>query len=125
MLVGDVTSEFGNVIPEESGSGDRLHIEKTLEDARRVADMPELAMSADDRTLLYASIAENTAVLIATLSDGSDPSALQPPPGASAYARELARRGVSLSVLLRAYRIGQARFTGMCLDVANDSAHGG
>ena len=43
VLVGDVTSEFGNVIPEEFGSGDRLHIEKTMEDARRVADMPEFA----------------------------------------------------------------------------------
>ena len=87
--------------------------------AATVADVPDLAVTAHDRTLLYASIAENTAVLIATLSDGSDPSVLQPPPGAGAYARELARRGVSLSVLLRAYRIGQAKFTGMCLDVAN------
>jgi hypothetical protein len=124
-----MTSIFVDWSPEDDGAGRQIadlvlpHREKFIADLfdTTVADMPDLATSADDRTLLYASIAENTAVLIATLADGSDPSALQPPPGASAYARELARRGVSLSVLLRAYRIGQAKFTAMCLDVANDS----
>ena len=127
-----MTSIFVDWSPENDDAAARQiadlvlpHREKFISDlfATTVADMPDLATSADDRTLLYASIAENTAVLLATLSDGSDPSAVQPPPGASAYARELARRGVSLSVLLRAYRIGQAKFTGMCLDVANNSAH--
>jgi hypothetical protein len=126
-----MTSIFVDWSPENDDAAARQiadlvlpHRERFISDlfATTVADMPDLATSADDRTLLYASIAENTAVLIATLSEGSDPSALQPPPGASAYARELARRGVSLSVLLRAYRIGQAKFTAMCLDVANDSA---
>jgi hypothetical protein len=125
-----MTSIFVDWSPENDDAAGRQiadlvlpHREKFISDLfdTTVADMPDLATSADDRTLLYASIAENTAVLIATLADGSDPSALRPPPGASAYARELARRGVSLSVLLRAYRIGQAKFTAMCLDVANDS----
>ncbi|MFZ2527075.1 MAG: helix-turn-helix domain-containing protein [Rhodococcus sp. (in: high G+C Gram-positive bacteria)] len=56
------------------------------------------------------------------LAEGADPSATEPPSGALVFARELARRGISLAQLLRAYRIGQARFTSMCLDAADDDA---
>lgn len=84
-----------------------------------VAGIPELATERDARQALHASIAENTAVLIGALANGLDPSKSAPPPGAIDYARELARNGVSLASLLRAYRIGQAKFTALCLDTAN------
>ncbi|MBH0122935.1 PucR family transcriptional regulator [Rhodococcus sp. NPDC003382] len=86
------------------------------------AEIPEIASTERDRALLLASIAENTTVLMTALLEGTDPSAVDPPPEALALARELARRGGSLAHLLRAYRIGQARFTSMCMDVADDAA---
>lgn len=81
--------------------------------------IPEIARTESDRMLMRGSIAENTAMLMNALADGADPSATEPPPGALVFARELARRGTSLAQLLRAYRIGQARFTSMCLDAAD------
>ncbi|MEZ5152536.1 PucR family transcriptional regulator [Rhodococcus zopfii] len=87
--------------------------------AATVKGMPELAKDDTERTLLYASIAENTVVLINALQAGTDPSTGTPPPGALAYAKELARKGVSLASLLRAYRIGQAEFTTLCLETAS------
>ncbi|WP_342661395.1 hypothetical protein Rruber_05161 (plasmid) [Rhodococcus ruber] len=89
--------------------------------AATVKGMPELAKDDAGRTLLYASIAENTVVLINALQAGTDPSTAAPPPGALAYAKELARKGVSLASLLRAYRIGQAEFTRLCLETASDT----
>lgn len=83
-------------------------------------EVPELAATDTQRTFLYASIAENVLVLMNALaSPKDDPSTVAPPPGAVALARELARRDVSLSLLLRAYRIGQAKFTALCLDLAD------
>ncbi|WP_280181586.1 PucR family transcriptional regulator [Nocardia farcinica] len=97
------------------------HREQFIADlfATTVSGLPELAHDETQRTLLYASIAENTVVLINALQDGTDPSTTAPPPGALAYAKELARKGVSLASLLRAYRIGQAQFTALCLDTAS------
>lgn len=83
-------------------------------------EVPELAATDTQRTFLYASIAENVLVLMNALaSPRDDPSTATPPPGAIALARELARRDISLSLLLRAYRIGQAKFTALCLDLAD------
>ncbi|WP_420751755.1 PucR family transcriptional regulator [Rhodococcus sp. O3] len=86
------------------------------------AEIPEIARTERDRALLLGSIAENTTVLMNALLEGADPSTVDPPAEALALARELARRGASLAHLLRAYRIGQARFTRMCLDAAGDAA---
>lgn len=86
------------------------------------AEIPEIASTESDRALLAGSIAENTTVLMTALIGGADPSTVEPPPEALAFARALARRGASIAHLLRAYRIGQARFTSMCLDVADDAA---
>ncbi|MGC0364433.1 DNA-binding PucR family transcriptional regulator [Rhodococcus sp. 27YEA15] len=84
-----------------------------------VAGIPELAAQSDALDSLHASIAENTIVLIDALSNGLDPSTAPPPVGAVDYARDLARDEISLASLLRAYRIGQAKFTALCLDTAN------
>ncbi|WP_068155169.1 PucR family transcriptional regulator [Rhodococcus phenolicus] len=85
------------------------------------AEIPEIARTERDRTLLLGSIAENTTVLVTALREGADVSTVEPPAAALAFARELAGRGASLAHLLRAYRIGQARFTSMCLDAAEDA----
>lgn len=86
------------------------------------AEIPEIASTESDRAMLAGSIAENTTVLMTALVGATDPAMVEPPPGALTFARALARRGTSIAHLLRAYRIGQARFTSMCMDVADDAA---
>ncbi|MEU2006940.1 PucR family transcriptional regulator [Rhodococcus sp. NPDC019627] len=84
-----------------------------------IRDMPALVPNREYRDMLGASIVENTEILLDALRTNVDPATITPPPGAVAYARGLARRGLSLAALLRVYRVGQAQFTGICLDAAN------
>lgn len=71
------------------------------------------------RDLLRASIAENVDRLLATVLTGTEPPDDGPPPGAMSYARRLGHSPAPLAALLRAYRIGQARFTAHCLEAAS------
>ncbi|GCE43448.1 hypothetical protein CJ179_29160 [Rhodococcus sp. ACS1] len=84
-----------------------------------ITDMPSVVPDREYRDMLRVSVIENTMVLLDALRANVDPVSISPPPGAVTYARGLARRGVSLADLLRIYRVGQAQFTGICLDVAD------
>ena len=66
--------------------------------------------------LLGASVAENVATLLHVLQHGIDPERIEAPVAAAEYARRLAQRGVPMVALIRAYRIGQARFLRWCMD---------
>lgn len=66
--------------------------------------------------LLSASVAENVATLLHVLEHGIDPTRVEAPAAAIEYARRLAQRGVPMIALVRAYRIGQARFLQWCFD---------
>ncbi|MFF2392983.1 PucR family transcriptional regulator [Nocardia sp. NPDC058114] len=66
-------------------------------------------VAADLAEMRAASIAENIAAVQYVLANGIDPATAGPPPGAAAYAQRLARRGVPLTILLRAYGLGQYR----------------
>lgn len=80
---------------------------RTIEQAVPVIDIdPDLA------GLRAASIAENVVLLQHVLANGIDPATVGPPAGAVAYAQALARRGVPMAVLLRAYGLGQNRLLG-------------
>lgn len=81
-------------------------------------EIAELVADTSTRELLVSSISENTLLLIQTLYEGHDPTAVEAPAGAVLYARKLAQNDVSMAALMRAYRFGQARFTAMCLEVA-------
>lgn len=88
-----------------------------------LTDLTSLEVSAlqhdqASRDLLRASIDHNVHLLIRVLATGADPRSEPPPEAALAYARSLAQSDASLASLLRAYRIGQARFTEHCLEVA-------
>jgi len=65
-------------------------------------------------SLLSASVAENLATLVHMFEHGIDPRRIEAPAAAVEYARRLAQRGVPLAALVRAYRIGHARFLGWC-----------
>ncbi len=82
------------------------------------SEITELNHDDDLDGLLHASIEENVSRLLVILADGVSPTAA-PPSGAMEYARRLGDSPVSLAALLRAYRIGQARFTEHCLTVAS------
>ncbi len=74
-------------------------------------------LRADSRvlTLLEASVGENVATLLHVLQHGIDMDHVHAPAAAEEYARRLAQRGVPIAALLRAYRIGSARFQDWCL----------
>src|SRR5947209_17561054 len=76
------------------------------------------ALRDSDRlmSLLSASVAENVATLLHIFEHGLDPETAEAPSAAVAYARRLAQRGVPIVALVRAYRIGQARFLHWCLE---------
>jgi len=67
-------------------------------------------------SLLSASVAENVATVLHVLQHGIDPERVEAPAAAIEYARRLAQRGVPMVALVRAYRIGQARFLQWCFD---------
>jgi DNA-binding PucR family transcriptional regulator len=85
----------------------------------------------DDRivALLAASVAENVATVLHLFQHGIDPAGVDAPAAAIEYARRLAQRGVPIVALVRAYRIGHARFLRWCFDElmrqgADPPAHG-
>lgn len=71
--------------------------------------IPVTDLAFDLAEMRAASIAENIAVVQYVLANNIDPATVTPPAGAAAYAQRLARRGVPLTVLLRAYGLGQYR----------------
>jgi hypothetical protein len=81
-----------------------------------VQKIPQLR---DDRrvlALLDASVGENVATMLHVMQHGIDLEKVHAPAAAEEYARRLAQRGVPIAALLRAYRIGSARFQDWCLE---------
>ncbi|MFF2083374.1 PucR family transcriptional regulator [Nocardia sp. NPDC058176] len=71
--------------------------------------IPVTDIAFDLADMRAASIAENVAVVQYVLANNIDPATVSPSAAATAYAQRLARRGVPLTVLLRAYGLGQYR----------------
>jgi PucR C-terminal helix-turn-helix domain/GGDEF-like domain len=80
-----------------------------------VRDIPQLHADRRVLTLLEASVGENVATLLHVLQHGIDMDRVHAPAAAEEYARRLAQRGVPIAPLLRAYRLGAARFHHWCL----------
>jgi DNA-binding PucR family transcriptional regulator len=78
-------------------------------------DIPQLR--GDRRVLLVldASVRENVTTLLDIFQNGTDLEKVHAPAAAEEHARRLAQHGVPLPALLRAYRIGSARFQDWCL----------
>jgi DNA-binding PucR family transcriptional regulator len=79
----------------------------------------EIAQLRGDKrvlALLEASVGENVATVLHIIQHGIELENVHPPAAAEEYARRLAQRGVPASALLRAYRIGAARFQDWCLE---------
>jgi PucR C-terminal helix-turn-helix domain/GGDEF-like domain len=80
-----------------------------------VREIPQLHSDKRVMTLLEASVAENVTTLLHVIQHGIDLGKVHAPAAAEEYARRLAQRDVPFVALLRAYRIGSARFQDWCL----------
>jgi PucR C-terminal helix-turn-helix domain/GGDEF-like domain len=79
----------------------------------------EIPVLRDDQRvagMLDASVAENITTVLHALRHGIDTATIEAPTSAIEYARRLAQRGVSAEELVRAYRLGQARFTRLFIE---------
>jgi hypothetical protein len=81
-----------------------------------VREIPQLRSDKRVMSLLESSVAENVATLLHVLQHDIDLEKVRAPAAAEEYARRLAQRAVPIAALLRAYRIGSARFQDRCLE---------
>jgi transposase-like protein len=79
-------------------------------------EIPQLRADKPVLALLAASVDGNVATCLHVLRHGIDLANVRPPAAAEEYARRLAQRGTALATLLRAYRVGHARFLDRCLN---------
>jgi hypothetical protein len=111
-----------SVVAENLGS----HLSEVSRDIGEhiVAEIPELRGDPSVIKILQASIAENVATLLHIFENDIPLDNVEGPAAASEYARRLAQRGIPLSAMSRAYRIGHWRFLQWCLDELNRQGTG-
>src|SRR6516164_8156024 len=88
-----------------------------------VREIPQLGRDQRIQAVLQASVAENIATLLHVLQHNIDLEKVHAPAAAEEYARRLAQRGAPIAALLRAYRIGSARFVDWCLQELGRRPH--
>ena len=88
-----------------------------------VAEIPQLRGDKRVLTLLEASVAENVTTALHIIQHGIDLEKVRAPAAAEEYARRLAQRGIPIAALLRAYRLGSARFEDWCLQELGQRTH--
>jgi hypothetical protein len=76
-----------------------------------LGEIPQLDHDKPVRALLASSIDSNVAACLQIMQHRIDLAAVRAPTVAIEYARRLAQRGIPLTALLRAYRLGHARFS--------------
>ncbi|MFJ8503615.1 PucR family transcriptional regulator [Streptomyces avermitilis] len=103
-----------SVVAENVGS----HLPEVGRDVAEyvIAEIPELKGDVTVIKILQASVAENVATLLHVFENDIPLDRIEGPAAALEYARRLAQRGISLSAMVRAYRIGHWRFLQWCLD---------
>jgi DNA-binding PucR family transcriptional regulator len=94
----DVVTDASEVATQ---AGDRVA-------AAILRQMPELAADPDLRRSLVDSVGAVLETFALLARDDMDAAQLEAPPAAAVLARDLARRGLPLAMLLRTYRLGHA-----------------
>src|SRR5262249_49746888 len=79
-------------------------------------EIPSLHVDRRLSDLLEASVAENVDTVLHIRRHGIDVAEVPPPAAAAEHARRLAQLDVPAAPLIRAYRIGQARFLARCIE---------
>lgn len=98
--IGRTVAEVLGVL-EQKAAGDRMT-------ARILADIPELRGDVELERALAASVAGNVETVLHGLIFGVEPGGIEAPLAALSYPRLLAQRGLPVTALVRAYRLGQA-----------------
>lgn len=80
------------------------------------ARMPQLHGDAAYEKLLESSVAENVLTSLLVFEHGTAIDDVHAPPAALEHARSLARRELSIEVLVRTYRIGHGHFLARCVE---------
>ncbi|KUM99544.1 hypothetical protein AQI95_38070 [Streptomyces yokosukanensis] len=106
-----------SVVAENVGS----HLSEVSRDIADyvIGEIPDLRGDTTVVKMLYASVAENVATLLHIFENDMPVEKVEGPAAALEYARRLAQRGISLSAMVRAYRIGHWRLLQWCLDELN------
>jgi hypothetical protein len=104
-LVASVAGTVGERLPAVTGD-----IQHVIEEAIPALQHQQFA------ALLEASIGENVDVALQIMTGAAAPEAVAAPAAAVDYARRLARYDVPATALIRAYRVGQARFLRHCIE---------
>ena len=93
------------------------HRDAVVDDVRDVlvAEIPSLDDDELVQVLLEASIEENIDTLLHMLQNDIPVERVEAPTAALEYARRIAQRDIPLTDLIRAYRLGQARFLRLVL----------
>lgn len=81
-----------------------------------IAEIPDIRGDETILKILHASVTENIVTLLHIFENDIGLENTEGPLAATEYARRLAQRNVSVSAMVRAYRIGHWRFLGWCLD---------
>ncbi|MBP2369497.1 helix-turn-helix domain-containing protein [Pseudonocardia parietis] len=102
--VSDTLARLAGAVRDDSGS----LTERVL--AEIDAGLPDLGRDPRVRELLVATIEGSLDGALTVLTGGGDPDDAPVPAAATDIARRLAQQGVAVTVLLRAYRLGQAAF---------------
>ncbi|MGV9427937.1 PucR family transcriptional regulator [Streptomyces sp. NPDC003656] len=81
-----------------------------------ISEVPELRGDEAILAMHRASVEENVAAVLNTFESSIPVENVGSPPAALEYSRRLAQRGISVTALVRAYRMGHCRFLQWCLD---------
>ncbi|MBV9161880.1 MAG: helix-turn-helix domain-containing protein [Pseudonocardiales bacterium] len=87
-------------------------------------DIPTLDSDPTLTSLLGASVEENVVTVVHMLQHGIVTAHVEAPTAALEYARRLAQRDIPATALIRAYRVGQARFLRHCIGELLDQTPG-
>jgi DNA-binding PucR family transcriptional regulator len=101
--VADLVAGVAVAVPRQAASADVFQA--------IVREMPELEEDKPLLALLTSSVDSNVDTCLQIMQHRIDLSAVQAPAAAVEYARRLAQHGTPLTTLLRAYRLGHARFS--------------
>jgi PucR C-terminal helix-turn-helix domain/GGDEF-like domain len=101
--VADLVADVAAVVPGQAVSADVFRV--------IVREIPQLEDDKPLLALLASSVDGNVDTCLQIMEHRIDLTAVQAPAAAVEYARRLAQRGTPLTTLLRAYRLGHARFS--------------
>lgn len=104
---GDGAEPIGRTVADALGALEKKPVADRMT-ARILADVTELRGDVELERALSASVEGNVETVLHAMAFAVDPAGVEAPLAALAYPRLLAQRGLPVTALVRAYRLGQA-----------------